>query len=75
MADLELERDTSTPWTGLDRTTTEAYRGKERRRGIDRRQHGDRREQVRFDLKGGDRRSGKERRKAGGWGGGEEDRW
>lgn len=43
------------------------HRGPERRSGKERRQHGDRREEIRFELDGGDRRSGKDRRKHGSW--------
>lgn len=43
------------------------YLGPERRSGKDRRQHGDRREEIRFELQGGDRRSGKDRRRHGSW--------
>jgi hypothetical protein len=45
----------------------EAYRGLERRLGKDRRQAGDRREEIRFELDKGDRRSGRDRRKQSGW--------
>lgn len=45
------------------------YRGPERRSGVERRQHGDRREEIRFELDGGDRRSGKDRRRSS-WGDG-----
>lgn len=42
------------------------YRGPERRSG-ERRRQGDRREEIRFELDGGDRRGGKDRRRHGSW--------
>jgi hypothetical protein len=42
------------------------YRGPERRRG-DRRKSTDRRDEIRFEPQKDDRRSGKDRRKQGGW--------
>ena len=50
-----------------DRKPAEPYRGLERRTGKDRRQAGDRREEIRFELDKGDRRSGRDRRKQSGW--------
>ena len=50
-----------------DRKPAEPYRGPERRAGKDRRQAGDRREEIRFELDKGDRRSGRDRRKQGAW--------
>lgn len=50
---------------GLDK---EPYRGPERRSGVERRQSSDRREEIRFELDKGDRRSGKDRRRANRWG-------
>jgi hypothetical protein len=39
------------------------YRGPERRKGVDRRKQGDRREMIRFEPGKSDRRSGNDRRK------------
>jgi len=50
-----------------DRKTAEPYRGLERRSGKERRQSHDRREEIRFELDKGDRRSGRDRRKHNGW--------
>ncbi|WP_242904547.1 hypothetical protein [Lysobacter sp. CFH 32150] len=44
-----------------------ANRGLERRRGPDRRQGSERREEIRFEPGREDRRSGKDRRRHGGW--------
>lgn len=67
MTDLKIENDEPGMFKPAD--DAERYRGPERRSGIERRQHGDRREEIRFELDGGDRRSGKDRRKTGGrWG-------
>jgi len=43
------------------------HRGPERRKGTDRRKQGDRREEIRFEPAKEDRRSGKDRRRHGGW--------
>ena len=43
------------------------YRGPERRKGTDRRKISNRREEFRFEPQKVDRRSGKDRRKHGGW--------
>jgi len=50
-----------------DKKADSVYRGPERRSGKERRQGSDRREEIRFELDKGDRRSGKDRRKTGGW--------
>jgi hypothetical protein len=51
-----------------DKTSPEgAHRGPERRKGTDRRKQGDRREEIRFEPDKDDRRSGKDRRRHGGW--------
>ena len=50
-----------------DRKAGEPYRGLERRSGKERRQNSDRREEIRFELDKGDRRSGRDRRKQTGW--------
>ena len=50
-----------------DRKPAEPYRGLERRTGKERRQNSDRREEIRFELDKGDRRSGRDRRKKTGW--------
>lgn len=44
------------------------YLGPERRINVERRQGHDRREMIRFEPDKEDRRSGKDRRKQGGWG-------
>ena len=69
MIDLKLEMDDE-PGVSKPGDETEHYRGPERRSGVERRQHGDRREDIRFELEKGDRRSGKDRRKNGRWGDG-----
>jgi hypothetical protein len=61
MTDLKNEPGTPKPVGAADR-------GRERRSGVERRKHGDRREEIRFELDKGDRRSGTDRRKTGGWG-------
>ena len=66
MTDLKIDMDE--PGAPKPAGETERYRGPERRSGVERRQHGDRREDIRFELDGGDRRSGKDRRKTGRWG-------
>lgn len=43
------------------------YRGPERRRGLDRRQGDERREEIRWEPQKEERRSGKDRRRHGGW--------
>jgi hypothetical protein len=43
------------------------YRGPNRRKGEDRRKNTDRRDEIRFEPQKDDRRSGKDRRKQGGW--------
>jgi hypothetical protein len=43
------------------------YRGPERRRGEERRKHDERREEIRWEPGKEDRRSGKDRRRHGGW--------
>jgi len=50
-----------------DDKTPQLYRGPERRKGQDRRKTSDRREEIRFEPQKEDRRSGKDRRKHGGW--------
>lgn len=50
-----------------DDKTSQPYRGPERRKGQDRRKTSDRREEIRFEPQKEDRRSGKDRRKHGGW--------
>jgi hypothetical protein len=50
-----------------ERKTPPGNRGLERRRGTERRQSSDRREEIRFEPGREDRRSGKDRRKHGGW--------
>ena len=50
-----------------DDKTPQPYRGPERRKGQDRRKTSDRREEIRFEPQKEDRRSGKDRRKYGGW--------
>jgi hypothetical protein len=74
MPDLELEPlDDESPPADADEQDAKTYRGPERRSGIERRKGGDRRDQVRFDLDSGDRRSGNDRRRDG-WKGGD-GRW
>ena len=67
---IELKIDMDEPGVPKPDEETERYRGPERRSGVERRQHGDRREDIRFELNKGDRRSGKDRRKTGRWGDG-----
>lgn len=43
------------------------YRGPERRSGVERRQGEERREEIRWEPQKEDRRSGKDRRRHGGW--------
>ena len=50
-----------------DDKTPQPYRGPEHRKGQDRRKTSDRREEIRFEPQKEDRRSGKDRRKHGGW--------
>ena len=50
-----------------DQKNAPANRGTERRRGNERRKTSDRREEIRFEPEKDDRRSGKDRRKHGGW--------
>lgn len=50
-----------------DRKPAGSYRGPERRSGKERRQGHDRRDEIRFELDKGDRRSGRDRRKQTGW--------
>ena len=50
-----------------DNKTPGPYRGTERRRGNDRRKTSDRRDEIRFEPQKDDRRSGKDRRRHGGW--------
>jgi hypothetical protein len=50
-----------------DSKTPGPYRGPEGRKGNDRRKTSDRREEIRFEPQKDDRRSGKDRRKHGGW--------
>jgi hypothetical protein len=51
-----------------DKTPPEGgHRGPERRKGTDRRKQSDRREEIRFEPAKDDRRSGKDRRRHGGW--------
>lgn len=51
------------------------WRGPERRSGNERRQHHDRREEIRFEPDKDDRRSGDDRRHSGQWAGSANDRW
>jgi hypothetical protein len=67
MTDLKIDMDE--PDAPKPAGESGLYRGRERRSGAERRQHGDRREEIRFELDGGDRRSGKDRRKSS-WGDG-----
>ena len=50
-----------------DSKTPGGYRGPEKRKGNDRRKTTDRREEIRFEPQKDDRRTGKDRRKHGGW--------
>ena len=50
-----------------DDKTSQPYKGPDRRRANDRRKTADRREEIRFEPQKEDRRSGKDRRKHGGW--------
>ena len=50
-----------------DDTPQQPYRGPNRRKGSDRRKTNDRRDEIRFEPQKDDRRSGKDRRKHGGW--------
>ena len=50
-----------------DSKPAQPYRGPEQRKGTDRRETSDRRDEIRFEPQKDDRRSGKDRRKHGGW--------
>jgi hypothetical protein len=50
-----------------DDSPTLSHPGPSRRKGVDRRKTSNRREEIRFEPAKEDRRSGKDRRKHGGW--------
>jgi hypothetical protein len=50
-----------------DHKPAQPYRGPEKRKGKERRETSDRRDEIRFEPQKDDRRSGKDRRSHGGW--------